>query len=139
MKAGRWLWPIVRVAIGALYAYAGFMKLIEPPENFQAILSAYRLLPPAAVPALARLVPWLEWFSGMFLVFGYLPRAAAALICALSASFSALLAASLLTHKGLPPDCGCFGESGLHLTPPQALALDVVTLGLSLRLTFKKP
>lgn len=131
-------WTLARIAVGAIFAYAGFMKLIEPAANFQAVIAAYKILPPALVPAAARVVPWMEWFGGAFMILGYLPRASAGMVSFLSAAFSTLLVAAMLGGKGLPQDCGCFGESGIHLTPPQALGLDLVTFLLSLRLAWKR-
>ena len=136
---GGGFWVLARLAVGVVFAYAGFMKLIEPVENFQAVIAAYRIVPPALAPIAARAVPWLEWLAGACLVLGYLPRTSAGVVSLLSAAFSVLLAAGLLGGKGLPHDCGCFGASGLHLSPPQALALDLVSLALALRLACKEP
>ncbi len=129
----RWGLRMVRFFLGALFAYAGFMKLMEPAANFQAALGQYPLLPAWAVPFLARAVPWAEWIFGMFLVIGYARRLSALALGALSLGFIAALSHPAAGAR-IAESCGCFGEAGLHLT--QAYLLDWACLAaaaLSLR------
>ncbi len=119
-----------RALVGAVFAYAGFLKLMEPPANFQAVLEHYPLLPAALAPFLARTVPWAEWLGGMFLLIGYMTRAGALLLTLLSLGFVAVLTGSVFGPKAAE-SCGCFG-SGLALTVRQAYLLDWATLLLGI-------
>lgn len=110
-----------RLFVGSIFAYAGFLKLMEPAANFQAVLESYPLLPTAVIPFLARTIPWAEWLAGTFLIVGYMTQASALLLTLLSLGFVAVLTSQLGGHGA--ESCGCFG-SGLALTVRQAYLLD---------------
>ena len=137
-RAGDFFWLCARLFVGFVFAYAGYSKLMEPIENFRGVLAEYRAIPYAAVPAIAAVLPWLELFSGGFLLAGFAMRpsaAAAALICL---GFLVVLSASHIFYGSVPASCGCFGESGIHLTVLQVFFLDLTNLGLSLGLSLQK-
>ena len=50
---------IARLALGALFVYAGYVKL-RNPFLFEMAVDGYRLLPPTGVILVARGLPWLE-------------------------------------------------------------------------------
>lgn len=127
----------LRVAVGCIFAYAGFMKLLSPVENFEAAILDYGVFPVPAAKLLAHIIPWIEAVGGTFLALGYLPRQSAATISLLALSFIALLGFAVLSGKG-GEDCGCFGESGIHLTTSQMLALDLCSFLASLGLIRQK-
>lgn len=137
LRAPDLFWLAVRLAIGSIFAYAGFMKLIEPVENFEAAISDYNLFPPSIIPAIARTVPWIELIGGTFLFLGYLPQHSAAVIGSLSLSFAIILAISILGGEGAE-SCGCFGESGIKLTSNQMFVLDTLACAGSLKLFARK-
>jgi len=127
----------LRLYLGGLFAYSGFMKLAEPVENFRAALSQYSLIPYALTPYLAKAVPWAEWIGGIFLITGYLTRWSGLLISMMSLSFFSLIALSFLTGS-VPPDCGCFGTAGVHLGMRQTLLLDWANVFFGLWLFHEK-
>src|SRR3990167_2317244 len=98
-----------RMMVGGLFAYAGFMKLVYPVENFHAVLAEYPLVPHAAIPLIALTLPWAELVLGVFLVTGYLTRLSAAALLGLCAAFVLLLVTRYMIEGTLPADCGCFG------------------------------
>lgn len=122
---------LLRLYLGALFIYAGFIKLSEPVENFQAAIQQYSLVPYVLTPYLARTMPWMELVGGVFLIAGYLTRWSALLLAAISLSFCALIGSSFLAGS-LPPDCGCFGSSGIHLALREVFILDWVNFFLGL-------
>lgn len=128
-----------RIFVGLVFAYSGFTKLMEPVENFQGGMAAYEVIPYVLIPFLARVVPWLELIFGFFLIVGYLPRASALILAAMSWSFILLILTTRVVTGALPADCGCFGEGSLiHLTPLQVLALDTFNAIVGLRLALCK-
>lgn len=129
-------WVILRILIGFIFAYAGFMKLVEPIENFQAAIADLNLIPSQLVPWIARIVPWIELIGGTFLLLGYLPKQSSATISSLSLSFAFLLGASVLAGKGMKA-CGCFGESGIKLTTNQMFVLDLLVCMSCLKLYLR--
>jgi len=121
----------VRLWIGAIFLSTGWMKAVEPFENFRGVLSHYGLLPQVVLPLIAHSIPWIELITGLFLVVGYALPLAVIAAGALSGSFVLLLGISFLTQSALPEHCGCFG-SGIQMVPAQMLILDTVHLVLTL-------
>jgi hypothetical protein len=95
-------------------------------------------LNPAWIPRVAQIYPWAEWILGSFLIVGYIPRLAAAGAGFLFLSFLVVLTSSGLFLESAGSDCGCFGQSGIHLTIRQVFFVDLASLALSLRLSFAK-
>ena len=118
-------------------AYAGLIKLLEPIENFEAVLRDYQLLSLHMVPVIARIVPWIEWLAGSCLVAGFLPRQSAGICAALAFGFAFFSGFSILSGHGGKP-CGCFGDGGMQLTTNQMFMLDLVLFFTSLRLFTMK-
>ncbi len=140
MSRRRWgslFWALARFWVGGFFAYAGFMKLMEPTANFQASLEQYALLPDFLIPFLARAIPWLEWLGGMFLIVGYFTRGAALVLAVLSLGFLAVLSGPVWLGQGLK-ECGCFGKTGLTLTQNQVYLLDGVNFLLAGFLSLRK-
>lgn len=131
------LFLLARLLVGAVFAYSGFMKLVEPAKNFQAVLEQYAFLPSIFLPFLARVIPWMEWLAGMFLILGYMTRACAFLLICLCLLFIVALSGPFW-HGDSLKECGCFGSQGIVLTVRQAYFLDGVNLILGLLLFFKQ-
>lgn len=132
-------WFFLRVAAGAVFVYAGFSKIIEPVENFQAVLSEYPLIPSFFVPWIAYIAPWLELIFGWFFIVGYLPKISSAVLAGLAACFFTSLAGTVFFFGKEPMSCGCFGEGGIQLSVSQVLILDVFLFAVSIRHFFMKP
>ena len=128
-----------RMFLGLVFAYSGFTKLMEPVENFQGAMTAYEIIPYAVIPFLARVIPWIEFFFGSFLILGYLPRVSALVLAGMSWSFVLLILTTRIVTGALPADCGCFGEGSLiHLKPMQVFAMDIANTIIGLRLVLVK-
>jgi uncharacterized membrane protein YphA (DoxX/SURF4 family) len=128
-----------RIFLGLVFAYSGFTKLMEPVENFQGGMAAYEVIPYVLIPFLARVIPWIEFLFGAFLILGYLPRLSALVLAAMSSSFVLLIVATRLVTGALPADCGCFGEGSLiHLKPMQVLLMDICNTVIGIRLASLK-
>ncbi|OQA42034.1 MAG: Methylamine utilization protein MauE [Candidatus Omnitrophica bacterium ADurb.Bin314] len=115
---------------------------MDPVENFQAGIAAYDVIPYMMVPWIARIIPWVEFIFGVFMLTGYMTRLSAAVLAGLSWSFVLLICVTWLATRSLPSDCGCFGEGSLvHLKPYQVLIMDLVNtvIGLKLFLTREHP
>lgn len=135
MKSPR-LWWLLRVFVGLVFAYAGFTKLLEPSANFEAALLKYGVFSPQWIPWMAQSVPWVEWVLGSLLIVGYAPRLVSTGTSLLSLAFLMTLGSSRLLLESGSTDCGCFGQSGLHLTLRQVFLLDLFSLVVSLRIFF---
>jgi uncharacterized membrane protein YphA (DoxX/SURF4 family) len=116
---------LLRVALGGLLFFAGFLKLGHGSE-FSETIANYMLLPAVPNQLLAVTLPWIEVSAGVLLVFGVWTRAAAMLSLLLFGAFSVAVISALT--RGLDIDCGCFGTSSAAHVGTRALALDVGAL-----------
>src|ERR1041384_517355 len=61
---------VLRIVRGAIFVYAGYVKLREPWELFALAINSYQLLPLKAVELVARTLPWFEVAVGLMLIAG---------------------------------------------------------------------
>lgn len=126
---------IVRVALGALFMFAAWMKL-KNPQAFADSVLAFKIFGQAdhLVVLTTFVVPWLEMICGVLLVLGLWSRAGALALCAQLLIFTGGII-SVLVRK-LDVTCGCFGEYEWPCTGPVAMCHvgrnAVLLLGMSL-------
>ena len=115
--------PALRIALGALFVYSGFSKVVLPHHNFLYVVESYEILNPAIADAVARAFPWIEFLAGVFLLAGLWTRLSSAVLWILNTLFIGVLISAL--WRKLPiEDCGCFG-GGIRLPLPATLAVDI--------------
>lgn len=120
-----------RLLAGGVLATSGYLKLMSPAEEFALVIESYRILPIHVALYAARVIPWVEFFAGTSLLFGYFTRFSAVCATALFSMFLTALTSAALRGIALS-DCGCFGQGGPHLSQPQAMVLDGLLVALSL-------
>ena len=125
----KFLLVLPRLIVGGTFLTAGLTKLLEPAQNFQLVLEQFTWIPRAALAPLASGIPWVEWIAGGWLLVGFLPRLAAAILGPLSLSFIVILSGPVWTGQGLA-ECGCFG-AGTAVSMNQAYVLDWANLILA--------
>ena len=117
---------IVRVVIGAIFIYAGFMK-IQDPAAFAKAVDSYQMLPSVLVGLVAVILPMTEMVAGIALVFTKWSRESALLILVMLAVF--LVGLSQASIRGLEISCGCFGEDeGVTESIGMAIVRDLLML-----------
>ena len=125
----RWLGLVLRLALAALFLYAGAVKVADPVA-FAETVRGYRLLPEGvAVSATAFYLPWLEIACGLALLIPRYHRAAAGLVSVLMAVFMVALLSAW--WRGLDIRCGCFSTAS-EASYPYLLGRDVVILGCAI-------
>ncbi len=97
------LWA-ARIFFGSLFMYAAYPKIMHP-DSFALIIRGYQILPDIFSPIPAVIIPWLEFFTGLFLISGILYKAARYWGLFLYALFTLLIFYAAL--RGLDMDCGC--------------------------------
>jgi uncharacterized membrane protein YphA (DoxX/SURF4 family) len=117
---------VLRWAIGALFVYAGVMKLGDPAA-FAVDIRHYRILPHPGAVALALYLPWLEVVTGACMAAGKWSRGALIILGALMVLFTGALLSAWV--RGLDISCGCFGTANATAGYPIHLFRDVVILG----------
>jgi putative oxidoreductase len=97
---------VFRIILGLVFIYSGAEKIANP-AGFAVAVQNYRLFPIELTNLVAIIVPWLEFYCGLFLFFARFRQASAAIISTLIIFF--LIALSSAMVRGLDIDCGCFG------------------------------
>ena len=114
---------VLRVVLGVLFIYAAWTKL-PALDAFAEQIANYRVLPAAAVPFFAAMLPGIELLAGAMLLTNRWPRAAATLLSALLIVF--IIALSQALQRGINLTCGCFG--GAEVATWGTVARDAVIL-----------
>ncbi len=112
-KLGRW-------GLGAIFIYAGSMKLLEP-KTFAVLIEAYGIVPESLLMPVAMILPTLEVAAGIGLLFDI--HGSLTVVAGLLVVFIAILSYGLWI--GLDVDCGCFGPED-----PEAEAFHGLRLSL---------
>jgi hypothetical protein len=88
--------------------FSGFEKLVGPYQNFLYVVQSYAFLPIVLEEIVARLLPWIEFFLGVFLISGLWLKWTLRSTLVLFFMFILIVGQALL--RKLPIDeCGCFG------------------------------
>ena len=106
-KLIRILLVILRVALGAIFVYAAWIKLRDPWQLFAMSIDSYRILPLGAVELAAHVIPWMELAVGLMLIAGLWLRISGSIVSLLLLTFFVLMLRAYA--KGMAIDCGCFG------------------------------
>ena len=77
---------LLRLILGGLFIYASWGKLLNP-EDFGRAIRGYDMLPLGTIGILSVLLPYLEFFSGLFLIIGIFKRGSAFIILAMLVIF----------------------------------------------------
>ena len=103
---------------------SGFMKLMQPYQNFLLAVHSYQILIGMPAELFAKAMPWAELLFGLFLVLGLWSRLSLLILWGLNTLFIGVVAQAMI--RRLPVhECGCFGES-FSLPLVQVLLLDIV-------------
>jgi uncharacterized membrane protein YphA (DoxX/SURF4 family) len=98
-----WFNLLLRFVIGAVFAYAGFIKLMDP-KSFAKVISQYDLIPELLLAPVSIGLPLLELLAGLGLIFNI--RGSLSVIFGMLVLFVFVLWYGTL--KDLSIDCGCF-------------------------------
>lgn len=117
------------MVIGGIFVVSGFEKLIGPYQNFLYVIQNYSFLPLSLAEIVARILPWIEFFLGIFLVVGLWLKWTLRALMVLLLMFVTVVTQALIRRLPLE-ECGCFG--GLISFPlPVVLALDTAVFVLA--------
>lgn len=122
----RYLWTFLAVIVGALFVYAGAVKVLDP-IGFAGDIENYKTLPWPIGVRLAFYLPWLEILCGLALITRCLDRGGVFILTILMSVF--IIATIIAKARGLDISCGCFGHASKSLSFAWHLALDFLLLG----------
>jgi uncharacterized membrane protein YphA (DoxX/SURF4 family) len=106
--SSRWPYLLVRVALAAIFIYAGSLKLMAP-KAFARTISHYGLVPEPFLPVVAIGLPTIEVLAGIALILDLRPGLYT--VSGLLIFFVAVLGYGVLNDMDI--DCGCFGPEEL--------------------------
>lgn len=114
-----WLAVRAQIALGCIFLYAAWPKLVDPPSLAKNIW-AYDIVPHGLVNLQAMWMPGVELVVGLALVAGLWTRPAAAITTGLLVVFIVALTWALL--EGNPVNCSCFDLNAATKTEAELLA-----------------
>lgn len=101
-----WLLLALRWIVGAVFLYAGAVK-VGHPQDFADSIASFELLPDALVNGFALCLPPFEILTALLLWTGWQLRASTLAVLGMTGIFAAALLLALA--RGLHVDCGCLG------------------------------
>ena len=124
---------MLAVVVGAVFIYAGAIKLADP-LRFASDIANYQILPWPVAVWLAFYLPWVELLCGLALIFRRFFDGAVLITGCLMFGF---IGASVSARaRGIDISCGCFGSASSNLSFAGHLALDFLLLGILIALWF---
>lgn len=133
-----WLGLLFRIALAAVWVYAGYSKIGDPNSSVRAV-RAYRLLPEAVVPTIGYALPIVEILLGLLLILGLFIRPVALVSIGLLTAF--IFGIAWAWAHGLAIDCGCFGGGGEisadQTQYPQEIARDTSFMAMAAWLAWR--
>jgi putative oxidoreductase len=125
---------LFRLGLGALWIYAGVMKLRDPQQFFEDVHN-FRITSWDVSMIIAIYLPWLEALVGAALILRLWSTGAAALSCAMTLVFLAAILSAWA--RGLDISCGCFGHDDANRTNyPLHVAMNLALLAASTALLW---
>ena len=113
----------LRIMTGFVFVASGFVKLMQPYQNFLVTIQSYEILSGAPAVALAKAMPWAEFLVGVFLILGFWSRLSILVLWVFNTVFIGVVSSALIRKLPLQ-ECGCFGDS-FSLQPQQTLWMDI--------------
>lgn len=127
---------VLRLGIGGLFVYAGFIKLLDP-RAFARSLAQFDLLPDPLLSLVAMGLPLLELLAGLGLLLAV--RGSLSVILGLLGLFILVLGYAILLDLDI--DCGCFTVADLkaRTSVTHAFWRDLVLMAATLLLYSRRP
>lgn len=128
------IWALLRILIGILFIVSGLEKIINPYQNFLYVIENYELLPVSLAEVVARVFPWVEFITGIFMLLGFwLKQALTATLILFGIFITVVLQA--IVRKLPVVDCGCFGGL-IHLNLQTVFLMDTCLLIITSLLVY---
>ncbi len=131
-----WIELLLHWIVGLAFVLASLHKIAQPAA-FAQIVYSYHLFPDFSVNLIAIVMPFIEITTGLALITGIYPRAAAAIVNVLLVVFMLIVAINVV--RGHEFDCGCFPTFITRLytdSPVNMLVRNTILLACSLPVMF---
>ncbi len=97
---------LCQLSVALVFIFAGAEK-INNAESFAAAISNYRILPDFTINLIAITLPWIEFISGLLLLFNVNVRENIAILNTLLFLFIVMVTIAVIRNLNI--ECGCFG------------------------------
>ncbi|OGF47909.1 MAG: hypothetical protein A2452_09415 [Candidatus Firestonebacteria bacterium RIFOXYC2_FULL_39_67] len=101
----------LRIIMGGIFILASVDKIMNP-SMFSMILREYKLIPGIFIPLVAVTLPWVEFFTGIFMIANIFAQSCALIMIGLNIGYIIGIVLNLIW--GLVHECGCFTIFGLN-------------------------
>jgi uncharacterized membrane protein YphA (DoxX/SURF4 family) len=123
------VWVCLRGMVAGIFAVSGLMKLINPIDSFIVAILSYDLLPQfEMVEMIAEMFPWIEFLTGVFLIFGLWTNIC--LIISAMVSFGYIVFAGQAITRGLVLTNNGFLGGMVQLSLTTVLVINWMILGV---------
>lgn len=133
-KLDRWLFVGLRLLVGGVFIYAAIPKILDPGAFAKTVFN-YQILPDMLVNPVAIVLPWLELFTGAFIILGIWLEGALIIYNLLMIAFISALVFN--TARGLDIHCGCFSQKPDDIINAGTIIRDGLIFIPSLYLLFR--
>ncbi|MFH1526917.1 MAG: MauE/DoxX family redox-associated membrane protein [Bacteroidota bacterium] len=122
-----------QAVIGIVFIFASLDKIANPGDFAVAIVN-YKLIPLSLVNIFAIVIPWLELFCGILILFGEYIKESSFIISSLLLVFVVMIAAAVF--RNLDIDCGCFGTLDAQKVGLTKIVENILLLLLSVNIFY---
>jgi len=123
---------LFRIFVGLVFIYASMGKITFPAQFAEAV-AGYQIVPYFFLNLGALILPWVEFFCGLFLIIGLRTRAAAVVTSLMLLMFIVMIIINIYWEA--PITCGCFDSVGEDIGW-RKIVEDVAMLGMCIHVYF---
>ncbi len=113
-ERAKYISPIMRIVVGSVFCYSGYLKIIEPIESFYSAIMSYKVVGQTLAYYTALVLPWIELYLGVLLIVGLFEKYVIKVSALLFIIFEILLLQAMIRKLEIV-SCGCFGAK--HSNP----------------------
>lgn len=119
---------LLRIAAGLILAGASLDKIGDPLGFYHNIQECYAFLPKDLQPLTAVVIPWVEFFAGLLILFRFRWRPALLIFCVLMTLYT--LSITWDVAHGIDCNCSCFDKNSTEKMTWLTVLRDLLFLGI---------
>ena len=132
-----WGITLLRVAAGLILTGASLDKIGDPLGFYHHIKECFYFIPEDLQPLSAVVVPWVEFFTGLFILARFRTRGALLIFCVLMALYT--LAIAWDVAHGIDCNCSCFDKTSTEKMTWLTVLRDLLFLAIGVPVLLASP